>query len=563
MSARILMLMLILATAACTPAWAEQTQVDHVEYFPVSTGVPDPFHVRRLTVGDTYNAAQPAADSAAVAGFVGVRTTSPGMPLTVGARDVSNLGGALRFLGSGANRFFYWENNTGQLRLITQSGANTQSEKLRIRQTSGVGIFPDGNGIATPAGQFEIGPKDTTNAGGEVRFAGAVNGAAADHPYFFIENNTGQMRLFMQNAATTRETMRVLNDGSTGIFFNNIGSGAGNLPADPRAPLELGAVSTVTNGGRVRFTGTTGNRWFRIGNGSSDFRVTTDNGAGGSTDVFRLRGSDGAVAMAPVGTLATPVNNIQLRVQGDDGNFVGNVGMNTTAPRSRIHVNDSDDGAVFGGSGGSLFTVRNSANTLEYDFFATGPTLRFGRGLGTPAYFEIESGRVGIQASAVRDKDGNAYPSNMSLVIKTDNKLVTSGYQGALYVDGAIFGVDTGTIAGAYMMKVYGSAEATAWSPAPSSARIKTDIVRIGPAEEQLLLAKVLNTPLYHYRLKDGNYAKTQRLGVLVEETPSEMLDDAGQGLVRGDQLAALLAAVKAQQLEIQSLQAEVKELRK
>ncbi len=544
----------------CPQVRAEQTQVDYVEYYPTSTGIPDPFHVNRLTVGNTYAAFNPPADSAAVAGFVGVKTSSPAVPLHVGPRDGVNSGGAIRLLGAGANQNFYLANNAGSLGLFSGVTA-AETEKIRFLQASGVGIYKGALGLRDPVGELEIGARDATNSGGELLWAGAVNGGGLNtvHPFFYIENNTGQMRLIALKAGTAstfEEKMRVLSDGSTGIFLSNL------HVQNPRAPLEVGPITSPPlggAGGRVRFLRAGGtDKWFQLQNTSNEFRVTVD-GAGAT--IFRLRSSDGNTAL---GSGAAPAANVRLYVQGGNANFSSSkVGLRIAAPRALLHINDSDNGTNFTGSLCIVMRSDFSSVHLGYALLASGPALLMGRYYGTPAYLQIESGRVGVHASPLRDDKGNNYPSNMSMVVKAINQKSGSPYQGAVYMDGALFGTDSAGIPSGNMVMMKGSAEATSWSPPPSSIHLKTDVVPLTSVEEQRILEELLQTPLYHYRLKEGDYAKANRIGFLIEEAPPEILDDSGTWPVRGDSLAAILAAVKSQQCEIDALRVEVQELKK
>ena len=105
-----------------------------------------------------------------------------------------------------------------------------------------------------------------------------------------------------------------------------------------------------------------------------------------------------------------------------------------------------------------------------------------------------------------------------------------------------------------YRLYVNGPAYATGgWQG--SSIRLKTDIQRLNAQEEQALLAKLTQVPLYRYRLKDPDGLKSTHLGVLAEESPSELVDDRHKAISYSDYLAALLAAVKTQQTQLHAQQ--------
>lgn len=73
------------------------------------------------------------------AGNVGIGTPSAVSKLTIGQTDGVNEGAEIRFLGAGANRYFYLDNFAGTLRLISQD-ASGESVKFVIGNDGAVGI---------------------------------------------------------------------------------------------------------------------------------------------------------------------------------------------------------------------------------------------------------------------------------------------------------------------------------------------------------------------------------------------------------------------------------------
>ena len=121
-------------------------------------------------------------------------------------------------------------------------------------------------------------------------------------------------------------------------------------------------------------------------------------------------------------------------------------------------------------------------------------------------------------------------------------------------------GIGTATLNN-YKLNVNGPAYATGgWQG--SSIALKTDIHPLSSQEEQTLLTKLANLPLYRYRLKNPDGLKSTHLGVLAEETMSELVDEKRKAVSYGDTLAVLMAGVKAQQKEIESLRAEINKLK-
>ncbi|MCM8794626.1 MAG: hypothetical protein NC819_02340 [Candidatus Omnitrophica bacterium] len=558
-------------------ARAEQSQIDLVNYYPTSAGVPDPFHVRRLTVGAPYNATDPPSNCAIVAGSVGVKLTSPAMPLDIGPRDGTNAGGALRLLGAGTNRYAYIENDTGQLRLMTQDAVG-ESEKLRILNSGEVGIFQGGMGVGNPRAPLEIGPRDAANAGGQIYFAGA-NGGGTPWRSFYIENNTGQFRLVTPDNSGESEKLRILNTGWMGIFRGS-GGGASSGVQNPRAVLEVGPVNTTTSGAQILWHGPVADTWFYLQNirdnhatrPSDELRLIL---RGGGSSLTAVRINDGGKVAIGLSTTSgsffpvTPGVAPDFRLENGDVFFADNVGYKTSSPRARLHLVDV---VTTGSLAGSWMTWRMattpiSSFTTKFSARAQGNKLEVAQITptgGIPAYLHMESGRVGFQANPIIDATGTPYPQSMSLVIKTQNLNSASPNQGGSFNGLVLIGTTSASPAG---KQLYVGGDALATSPgsfqSPSTVKIKTDLVRMNPMDEQAVLAKLLELPVYHFRLKGGDYAKTNRLGVLSEEAPEELLDDSGTSIVYSKYLATLLAALKAQQLEIDSLRSEIDGLKK
>jgi hypothetical protein len=103
-------------------------------------------------------------------------------------------------------------------------------------------------------------------------------------------------------------------------------------------------------------------------------------------------------------------------------------------------------------------------------------------------------------------------------------------------------------------------ARANAWNLL-SSRDYKEDISPFEPADYQQMLEKLRGTQVVRYRFsRDEN--RTEHIGVIAEEAPGEILSPDGKGVSLGDYSAFLLAAIKAQQEQIGTLEEEIKELR-
>ncbi len=95
-----------------------------------------------------------------------------------------------------------------------------------------------------------------------------------------------------------------------------------------------------------------------------------------------------------------------------------------------------------------------------------------------------------------------------------------------------------------------------------SSVKYKKDIQSLTPQEYQDILKKLAQTEVVRYRYKSENSAELH-IGVIAEDAPEEMVDAERIGIPTGDAVGFLLAALKAQQQEIEALKAMVNELAK
>jgi hypothetical protein len=102
-------------------------------------------------------------------------------------------------------------------------------------------------------------------------------------------------------------------------------------------------------------------------------------------------------------------------------------------------------------------------------------------------------------------------------------------------------------------------ARANAWNLL-SSREYKKNIEPLGPAQCQDILEKAASTDVVRYTFTNDP-SGVEHIGVIAEESPSEIAAPDGKGVSLGDYAAFLLAAIKAQQVEIEELKAQVQEL--
>ena len=92
----------------------------------------------------------------------------------------------------------------------------------------------------------------------------------------------------------------------------------------------------------------------------------------------------------------------------------------------------------------------------------------------------------------------------------------------------------------------------------PSSREIKQDIRAFDEVDYSYSLEKMKATPVFRYRFKRTGIDSKQRIGVIAEDCPPDILDETGKAVSMLDFMGFLLAALKAQQTQIEALQAAI-----
>jgi hypothetical protein len=544
-------------------------------YYPPSGDLPDPFRVERQTVGTPYlNTNTVPAESMIVAGPLGIRTSTPGLDIIgggatinlvdIGPRDnAGTLGGAALFAPAGTNRWMYMQNDAGMLKLITNTddagAANGENEKLRILNSGYLGIFLHSTGVVDPTAPLYIGPRDGANAGGLIRFSGA-----AANTYYQLENASGQFRLSFQNGGASTETWRIMNNGQQGIYNIN-----GTAAADAAVSelLTLGAENNNAGslqGPRMRIAGAGGNDYLEFQNVNGDCQIFST--SGGATPIMTIR-NDGTVGIgttAPVGALQVVGDTV---VEGDLK--LGGVVTSDTLPGVRIQPTNAV-GSTF--SGGVL--TEPSTNTNAYGFYFQRDTINI---IGVPT---VEDDMV------IGDYNSGTNKLNRRIVGKNGRGIVpgpeqngqiafhgepymltsTSGYMFTVYglAHCNVALVNTQSVTAGRALKVVGTAMATGtWTTAPSSVSVKTNVIKMTPAEEFSLSARMNDQTVYSYKLKYAGLDERRFLGVLAEETPLELLDDRQEAICVDDYVPSLIALIRMQQAEIEALRGRIEQLKR
>lgn len=205
------------------------------------------------------------------------------------------------------------------------------------------------------------------------------------------------------------------------------------------------------------------------------------------------------------------MNRVEYRLAIDTQ---GDVGVGTTDPAAKFHVV------------GDRIRLEEAGGAKHLDFRTDGAEL------------DIEA-------------------SNGSLFLKsTTDYTIIQGFSGY---------VGIGTTGPGYELQVGDPGEGTTiasnnWHTM-SSRDYKTNIRPLGASDYKEMLEDLSKTDVYRYRFRD-DANEVEHIGLIAEEAPAEIVSSDGKGLSLADYSAFLLAAIKAQQEQIEDLQSQVNALR-
>lgn len=144
----------------------------------------------------------------------------------------------------------------------------------------------------------------------------------------------------------------------------------------------------------------------------------------------------------------------------------------------------------------------------------------------------------------------------------SDGHLVLEGQNGVVEVQNSALGIGT-TSPSRILTVVQNSATdpiADSWT-VYSSRQYKENITALSEEELKAILEQAAQMKLYHYTFKNDSTGKV-KLGIISEESPSQILTEDGKAESINEYIAFLHAAIKAQQKELEELKKASNELK-
>ena len=333
--------------------------------------------------------------------------------------------------------------------------------------------------------------------------------------------------------------------GGRNYFGGRVGIGTDS----PGAMLDVRGAGAYSAGGggaaaydvMARFKETSGNQ---------NTAILVDGSSGKPAIIYFAEGG------APVWRLENYPSlgsKFQLRYDGKDKlgrpcatvDTTGRVGIGTMVPMQRLQVRaDSTGGLKY------ALKLENAAATA---------------GTTTGIAFKVDGGDEDrCKGAIVYERTGTWNRGDFHILQEAGDGFPIADLGDAVVTIKNNGNVGIGTKTPGYKLQVGAAgdgseARANAWNLL-SSRDYKRDIEPLSPAQCQEILEKATSTEVVTYVFADDP-AAVEHLGVIAEDSPREIVASDGKGVSLGDYAAFLLAAIKAQQAEIEALRAEIRSL--
>ena len=410
-------------------------------------------------------------------GYIGIGTTSPSRELDIQAgsgwaeialRGASGAGGSLEFWTSTTKRAEIFADTED----IVFRNTATNQERMRIHSNGRVSIgstTASANTLTLSGTGTELDLSNTSSSGKNYRIASTSSGVLE----------------FIDKAANV-ERMRIHSDGSVGIGATptnklHVSAGTTNIVAQFQSTDGTGGIMLKDSSGNVELT-TSGTHGFNIqpNGGSTVFRVDQDGnvGIGTSSPSYKLHVSGTGGTRMSITNTDTNWAALQIQAKGNQADYIffkddteerariaaldssdlvfyntdsvterlrinssGNVGIGTTSPAARLHVENTNAAIVYvkstvNNQNASIWFNSNSGGT-QADRWEIGTNISAGTDL---EFFD----RLNSVSRMVIQNDGNVGIGTIS----PNEKLQVAGNIHAYAPSGIDAGLFASTAAG-------------------------------------------------------------------------------------------------------------------